>query len=212
MRNYAFTGGKPTADVQGRILEQRAERGASKSRAQEGAGRLGGEGSGREHVAGPVQTRAGESSPQAQPEASKSGTGDTLPLTVRKATTRESLYDDNPVAVQRFERVGIEHLVGRVSNWHYVGTHREGMAYGWVLPVGNAVAMAGRPSAKMMAYTLSHEMGHVADMVSHGGVYSAHPDMAFSQDGDGTIAASGAVPTELRDLVDGGTRQCPAIC
>lgn len=118
---------------------------------------------------------------------------------------REELLDhpEGKRATDWLNRLGIGHVTSWVSNWRVID--KADPAQGEVVagylegtPDGYTLAVKPLDSEASMAGVITHELGHAVDLVPAGGVYSAHPAMAF----DG-FEPSGAVARELADVQNG---------
>lgn len=126
----------------------------------------------------------------------------------QRVTAAEMLRQPGFAAgAKRLADLGLGHLAGWVGEWRSAGAAGDNVAAGWiesraarfVLTLKNALNMANESEA---AWVYTHELFHAADLAPLGGVYSSHPDLAFT-DGAGGLEASGAVAREMEALYKG---------
>lgn len=103
--------------------------------------------------------------------------------------------------------LGLGHVFGWVSDWRLINNldpaQSSDVVAGFLSGTpdsGYTLALKPLDSEASMAGVVTHELGHAVDLAPAGGVYSAHPLMAF----DG-FAPQGAVARELSELNDGDT-------
>jgi hypothetical protein len=94
----------------------------------------------------------------------------------------------------RLETLGIPHVSDWVSDW-YTGPENTYHVAG-SRQVVQVRPMEPGHGANTTAVNLVHEIGHAVDMANFGGVYSSHPDLAFSGSG-ADIHPTGVIASEV---------------
>ncbi len=99
------------------------------------------------------------------------------------------------------EQLGVRHVLNWVSDWALIDNNPElvnGVQVGEPNSSAYTIALKDMDSDAGGAGVMMHELGHAVDLASHGGVYSAHPALAF----DGH-SAKGAVALEAEAVNSG---------
>lgn len=148
--------------------------------------------------------RAAEDLNSAEPLRSAGGDtagGRTLDRSDTTETPRAKLLSTPGLSdgLQRLQTLGIGHVADWVGEWRVAGADVT-LADGWIEAEGARYVLTLKDPAaqnrELAAFTLTHELGHAADLAPSGGVYSAHPDLAF----DANLEPVGAVAKELAAL------------
>jgi len=128
--------------------------------------------------------------------------GETLERSQTQATSRADVESDKVYgeAFKQLRAAGLGHMADWVSEWRTAGVGDD-YANGWVEGT-NRYTLTLKPSKNIKSaaeaqWTLRHETAHAADLVSAGGVYSAHPAMAFNEN----LEPTGEVAQEVSELV-----------